>query len=559
MLRRRLFAPAAWTALCLLLNSAPAVAQQQLTTPAENSGFTQYTSYDQMMEYMEELRASSPDMWLGTYGQTHQGRDIPYAVFSRPLVSSPAEAWALGRPVLVFNANVHGGERTLRESLMIFMRELVTPGTEGWKALDHVVLVVAPQINPDGFEATANGTRGNSWGIDMNRDWVKREQPALTNYAYNVVDAWSPHILIDGHNGGSFPYHITYQCPSHAQPDQRLTQLCDERIFPGIDRDVEAGGYKSWYYTRGTATRWDGGGWDARIGRNYSGFINTIGILFESPPWQDMRLGVEAGIIAYRSVLSFAANNPNEVMDVVGRARRETIEMGQRAEGEVVIDMEYGPQPRTITYEIGVRNEQTGEMEAVQVTNDSLMTRPVVLKTRPLPYAYILPRDAVDAVAMLRRNSISVEVLTRAVEIEVDSYVIEGVQYEQAYNHGAAVMLELADDPVTRTVEFPAGSYVVRTGQMRGRLVAHMLEPETLDNVIYWNTMDAWLPMARLLNPPPQRPQGQGFQGQGAPGGAPGQGFQGQGGFGGGPNAGPPLAPIHKLMTPRGLPLRIVD
>ena len=539
MLRRRIFTPVASAAFSLLLLSAPVAGQQQLTTPAEDSGFTRYTPYDDMMAYLEDLRASSPDMWLGSYGETHQGREIPYAIFSRPLVSTPAEAWALGRPVLVFNANVHGGERTLRESLLIFMRDLVTPGTPAWEALDDVVLVVAPQINPDGFEATERGTRGNSWGIDMNRDWVKREQPALANYAHNVVDAWSPHILVDGHNGGSFPYHITYQCPSHAQPDQRLTQLCDERIFPRIDRDVEAEGYKSWYYTRGTETRWDGGGYDARIGRNYSGFINTIGILFESPPWQEMRPGVEAGIIAYESVLRFAAENPAEVMGAVERARRETIEMGQRAEGEVVIEMEYAPQPRTITYEIGVRNEETGELEAVQVTNDSLMTRPVVLKTRPLPYAYILPRDAVDAVAMLRRNSITVETLTRAVEVEVDSYVIEGVTFEQAYNHAGAVRLEVADQPLTRTVEFPAGSYIVRTGQMRGRLIGHMLEPETNDNVIYWNTMDAWLPLGRVLNPTPDRP--------------------GQGGFGGGANAGPPLVPIHKLMTPMGLPLRIVD
>ncbi len=532
--RRRLFAPLCAATLLLPTFAAPA-AGQELTTTAERSGFTAYTPYDDMMEYLEDLRASSPDMWLGTYGETHQGRELPYAVFSRPAVSQPAEAWALGRPVLVLNANVHGGERTLRESLLIFMREMATPGTEAYELLDDVVVVTAPQINPDGFEATERGTRGNSWGIDMNRDWVKREQPSLANYGRNVADAWAPHILVDGHNGGSFPYNITYQCPSHAQPDQRLTQLCDEGIFPDIDADVEAAGYKSWYYTRGTETRWDGGGYDARIGRNYNGFVNTIGILFESPPWQEMAPGVEAGRIAYQSVVEFAAENAAEVMAVVQRARTETIEMGRNADGEVVVAMEYAPQPRTITYEIGVRNEETGEMEAMEVTNDSLMTRPVATKTRPLPYAYVLPRDAVDAVAMLRRNSIAVEQLTEGVELQLDAYVIDGVEFERAYNHAGAVRLSLADDAVSRTVEVPAGAYVVRTGQMRGRLAAHMLEPETNDNVIYWNTMDAWLPLGRVLNPD---------------GG-------GQGGFGQGDD-GPPLAPIEKLMTPRGLPLRIV-
>ena len=44
------------------------------------------------------------------------------------------------------------------------------------------------------------------------------------------------------------------------------------------------------------------------------------------------------------------------------------------------------------------------------------------------------------------------------------------------------------------TMEFPVGTYVVPTAQTLGRLVAHMLEVETEDNVVYWNTMDAWVP-----------------------------------------------------------------
>ena len=156
--------------------------------------------------------------------------------------------------------------------------------------------------------------------------------------------------------------------------------MCDEGIFPTIDARVEAGGLKSWYYTRGTATRWDGGGYDARIGRNYNGFVNTIGILFESPPWQEMDSGVEAGVLAFKAVLEYARDNAGHIMETVARARTETVEMGRNAEGEVVVAMEYAPQPRSITYEIGVRDEDTGEMRAVEVTNDSLMTRPVATR-----------------------------------------------------------------------------------------------------------------------------------------------------------------------------------
>jgi hypothetical protein len=528
----------ALTVLLATILPAPATAQE-LRTPAERSGFTEYTPYDSMMVYLQALQARSPEMRMGLYGQTRLGRDLPYAVFSRPAVSEPWEAWSLGRPVIVLNANVHGGERTLRESLLILMRELATPGTEANGYLDHVVLVIAPQINPDGFEATARGQRGNSWGIDMNRDWVKREQPAMANYALNVINRWMPHVFVDGHNGGAFPYQLTYQCPSHAEPDQRITLMCDREIFPAIARRLQAVGMKSWYYANGTRTRWNGGGYDARIGRNYGGFANIVGILFESPPGQPMQVGVEAGVLGFKAVVEYTRDNAAKVMDLVHTARRETVEMGQQARGDVVVEMEYGPQPYQVSYEIGVT--EGGERRAISVTSDSMMTLPIATKTRPRPYAYILPRDAEAAVAMLRRNAIVVERLLEPMQLEVQAYVVEGVGFEQAYNHSAAVRLRLADQPITQTRTFAPGSYVVRTGQMLGRVAAHMLEPETNDNVIYWNTMDAWLPLNRLLP-----------LGGSSPSATPGPPA------GGGQAQGPPLAPIFKVMRPTAIPGRII-
>lgn len=539
---RRILPSAALALTVLGFTPGGPAGAQELRTPAETSGFTQYTPYAAMMDYLRGLVGRSPDLRMGVYGQSYLGRDLPYLVFSRPAVSEPWEAWALGKPIVVLNANVHGGERTLRESLLILMREMATPGTEASAYLDHLVIVVAPQINPDGFEATPQGTRGNAWGIDMNRDWIKREQPSLASYALNVINRWAPHLFVDGHNGGSFPYQLTWQCPSHAEPDQRITQLCDEEIFPALNRRLQAEGMKGWYYASGTRTRWNGGGYDARIGRNYGGFANTIGILFESPPGQPMERGVRAGILGFKGVLEYVRDNAAKVTQVVQRARRETIEMGQRAEGDVVVEMRYGPQPRRVTYEIGVR--EGTEMRAVAVTSDSLMTLPVATKTRKRPFAYLLPRDAVDAVAMLRRNAITVERLLEPVELEVEAYLVEGVGFEQAYNHAAAVRLQLADQPQRVTRTFPAGTYLVRTGQVLGRVAAHMLEPETNDNVIYWNTMDAWLPLHRLL-PPPARA---GDPEEGPPGPP-----------GGGAQQGPPLAPIFKVMAPRPFAARIVE
>ncbi len=492
-------------------------------TAAERNGFTAHTRHLEMWDYLRTLRGATTEMRLGSYGQTREGRDLPYAIFSRPLVSEPWEAWELGRPIVVLSANVHGGERTFREGLLILMRDLATPGTEANALLDDVTVLVAPQINPDGFEASEGGQRGNAWGIDLNRDYVKLEHPSIAHLIENIVGAWRPHVFVDGHNGGSRPYNLNYQCPSHYDTMRALTLVCDEEIFPAIDAALAREGYRSWYYTRGNEEEWTVGGFEPRIGRNYVGFVNSIGILFEAPS-QDPEHGARAGYLGYLTVLRYAAQNAQQVMDLVERARTETIAMGAEPRGEIAVRMEYAAEDYPVDYTIINGGRGGAPEDTVEVRGARLMKRPVATRLRPRPWAYILPRDAEDAVAMLLRHGITVERLDAPARLDVDAYTIAEVTYEQAYNHAAAVRIEVGE--VRRlTADLLVGTYVVPTAQSLGRLVAHMLEPETDDNVIYWNTMDAWIPR---------------------PGGAPNGG------------GGPPLVPIYKLMSPAALQSSLV-
>ena len=521
---------------------APVAAQQQWTpvqegfprTAAELSGFTEYTRHGEMWEYIQALRSQSTDMRLGSYGQTREGRNLAYAVFSRPMVVEPWEAWTLERPVIVLAANVHGNERTFREGLMVLMRDLATPGTEANDLLDDLVVVVVPQINPDGFEASYRGQRGNLWGIDLNRDYIKLEHPTISNYVQNVLGAWRPHLFVDGHNGGSYPYNLNYQCASMADSDPSMTSICDDRIFPAIDARLATEGFKGYFYTNGDEEEWRTGGWQARIGRNYGGLSNAVGILFEAPGRQTMEEGARAGYLGYLAVLQFAAQNAEELKSTVRDARIATL-AAARTGGEFAVQQEYGPEDEPATYEIIADDNDDSERPATRViTNGRLMKKPVVTATRMRPWAYLLPRDAEAAVELLRRHDITVEQLVEDTELEVQAYRIGEITHERAYNHAAATRVSVAE-VVTVTETFPKGTFVISTEQMLGRVVAHMLEVETDDNVIYWNTMDAWLPRPNAGTQPDR------------------------GAFTGAQDDAPALVPIYKLLAPRPLPTRIVE
>jgi hypothetical protein len=215
------------------------------------------------------------------------------------------------------------------------------------------------------------------------------------------------------------------------------------------------------------------------------------------------------------------------------------------------MQMEYAPEDYTVDYTIiegGGRNAPPdAPVDTIEVTGAQLLKKPVATKLRPRPWAYLLPRDAVAAVDLLRRHGITVEVLTEADSLAVDAYTVAGVTYEEAYNHAAATRVEVGE-VVTLERSFPVGTYVVPTAQFLGRLAAQMLEPETDDNVVYWNTMDAWIP----------RPSGQGDE----PDLPPGMDMDDprvQAFLRRQAERGPPVVPIFKLMTPQALPTRLVE
>ena len=94
---------------------------------------------------------------------------------------------------------------------------------------------------------------------------------------------------------------------------------------------------------------------------------------------------------------------------------------------------------------------------------------------------------------------------------------------------------EEVGEVIEREMDFAEGSWIIPTGQPLGRLVTHMLEVETEDNVIYWNTMDEWLP-----KPNARAAETQSFA------------------FTAATQQDLPLVPIYKIMTPTTLPTRVL-
>jgi hypothetical protein len=194
------------------------------TTRPERTSYKETSSYQDVVDFLDSLQTRAGDrIWIGSMGRTIEGRDLPYVIASRPLVTTPAEAKRLRRPVVYIQGNIHSGEVEGKEALQAFLRDVLAK--TGPTVLDSLVFIAVPIYNADGNEklqpqARARsaqngpemvGTRSNASGLNLNRDYMKAETPE-TRASLALFTEWDPDMYVDLHTSDGSPhgYALTY-------------------------------------------------------------------------------------------------------------------------------------------------------------------------------------------------------------------------------------------------------------------------------------------------------------------------------------------------------------
>jgi Zinc carboxypeptidase. len=115
--------------------------KKPLTRP-ERTNFTETSHYEDVVAFIDSLKLLGAKIQIGSIGKTALGRSLPYVIASRPLITSPAEARRLGRPVAYIQANIHSGEVEGKEAMLSMLRDLVFDKNKN--VLDSIVLIVQP-------------------------------------------------------------------------------------------------------------------------------------------------------------------------------------------------------------------------------------------------------------------------------------------------------------------------------------------------------------------------------------------------------------------------------
>jgi hypothetical protein len=528
-------------------------------TRAERTNFTETSHYDDVVAFIDSLKTLGAKLVTGSIAKTAEGRDLPYVIASRPLVSTPAEARRLNRPVAYIQANIHAGEVEGKEAMQSLLRDLLFDKKKN--VLDSIVLIVQPIYNADGNEkfgpqertrGSQNGpqlvgTRQNGSGWNLNRDYIDGDAPE-TRGSLAMLNQWNPDVFMDLHttDGSIHGYALTYSPPLtptavNVVPYTAKTMLPALRQRMRTRDGFEITDYGDFSRTGATRGRRGGpsleqligdsiptSGWAfstyeslARYGTNYYGLRNRIGILSEAFSHDPFARRVASTYDFVSEVLSYLAEHKREIM-TLGKQGDAKVAAWARTPGS--------SPPLALKSRMDTTRIETVRVEMIVPLTDStkrepgmgarqrtgivkLVNMPVMASFTPtltntLPYAYAFDAKAAhDILPVLKMHGIAVDQLDAPAAASVQSFRVDTV-IDRGRSETSRLLKDVDgawNDAVNRTLS--AGTYVVRAGQPYGLLAFYLLEPQSEDGLAQWSFFDDILaarnefPIMRVTKP----------------------------------------------------------
>jgi hypothetical protein len=524
------------------LNVSAATPPKPLQTRAERTDYRETSRYDDVMAFVREVVASSPQtMRLTTFGYTFEGKPLPLVIVGKVSAATPDAVKQSGKTRIYLQGNIHAGEVEGKEALQMLLRELAQGEHAAW--LQSSVLLIAPIYNADGndhvkmTERNAQngpiggvGTRENAQGFDLNRDHMKLETPEARSVAALFRD-WDPHVAIDLHttNGTYHAYQLTYAPPLHPNTAAPIVDWLRQDWLPSITKSIKTkDGWDFYYYgnLEGGETSRRGPsappadasrerGWYTfdhrpRFNNNYVGLRNRIAILSEAYSYLPFRDRVAVTRRFVIEILDYAHQHAAEI-----RKRIADIDAQSLVGSTLALRAKLQRAPEPVDILLGevkhVHHPYTGAtmLQRLDVKHPERMPEYGTFapsETDKVPAAYLVPASLDRVVDLLEAHGIRFAPLAAERAIDVEEFEIASTEAApRAFQNHRERNVTGSYHRVTRTL--PAGTIVVPMDQPLARLAFTLLEPRSDDGVVDWNVLDDVLekektyPIRRALAP----------------------------------------------------------
>jgi dipeptidyl-peptidase-4 len=492
-----------------------------LQTVAEKSEFKSTSDYSDVIFFIDKLKKSSPYIRVENIAVSTEGRDIPLLIIGNPLPKSPADLESDDRIVLYVQANIHAGEVEGKEATLMYARDLLNEKNSA--ILKDVVILICPLFNPDGNEKITPlnrtyqngplngvGVRYNGQFLDLNRDAMKAESPEVSGVITNVFNRWDPSVFMDCHttNGSYHVEPVTFTWMVNPNGDNSLISYMRNKMMPEMSKNllsrykVENCFYGEFFDMMEPDKGWVLDASEPRYMSNYFGIRNRLGILNENYVYADYKSRVLGCYYLIHSLVDYASVHKSEIRDLLTEVDKKTIARGLHpaVTDSFAIEYKVRPAPEKVTirtWEADLVTGENGRKSYKKSDRQKDVTIPYYIdyyatKSVRLPFAYLINTSDPSISGLLRKHGVKIEKLRENSKVEVLRFEISELKGASRLNQGHYTNT-VSGRYLIDTVDFPAGTIMVRTAQPLANLAAYLLEPQSNDGMLVWNYFDRYI------------------------------------------------------------------
>ncbi len=446
--------------------------------PVQQNGFKQLTPYEDMIEYCRLVGSSDPSVSYRMIGTSAGGKEIPALLFSRGQFGNRRQ----DVPMVMVFCQQHGNEPSGKEAALILAGSLLG---EDRAILDHLDLILIPQVNPDGGEADQ---RRNGNNVDLNRDHVLLSQPE-TRALHDLFREWRPEVTLDVHEYQG----ISRWWRSHGfirEADAMLGTVTNPAIDPWIHRfsrdtvlkettqTMARSDFRFHEYVVGTPFEGD------RMrrstvaiddGRQSFGILGTLSFILEGKRFGDTANRLEhrtkAQLAVMRAFLRCIATHADEIRNGVWQVRQRMMVTPQSDE-RIPVRVDHGVDPAEPVVRLPVLVLDDWKVETRSF--EPFHGRIQIKKTVSCPVAYHVPASEIALINLLERHGIAMNTVQQTMTVPAERYRILHVatRMEEELEMPELDLLKLSEN-----LTILPGDVLINLNQSARDLIVLLLEP----------------------------------------------------------------------------------
>lgn len=487
-------------------------------TPYELGNGNQSTTYEECIQYYDELAKTHKGISVLTYGKTDCGEPLRLVVVSKgqapennakSIDAFIAQNRKSKKPVLLVMNGIHPGEPEGIDASMMLARDLVT---EKSKLLNDVTICIIPVYNIGGAlnrncctRANQNGPehygfRGNAQNLDLNRDFVKGDSKNTWAF-WRLFQQWKPDVFIDNHtsNGADYQYTMTLIASQKDKQDYGVKRYM-ETMLPKLNDEMKRRNQEICPYVnihgQAMADEITAFFESPRYSTGYTSLYGTVSFVAETHMLKPFDQRVTATYQLMESMMTVMIETKEELLrrnrfTSIYQAKRDFVPIRWELNKEAYETIQFKG------YEHEYRESAIPGHQRLYYNRSKPYTKEIkyfntykVVDSIKRPFAYVIPQAWSEVAERLKTNGALIRRAQFDTSYNMQMTRIESYNAPKSPYEGHFPLSNITTTETEGIVQIRKGDYIV---MIPNRFAIETLEAGAHDAFLVWNFFDAIL------------------------------------------------------------------